>query len=181
MAIINSVFMGRAKKSAGGATFRVVRGRTIASQKIAKKGTQTGKMSLNQYALACISRFAALKAGDISVSFDATTYGSKRNAFFKLNYDQLKLALKSLYTESLKHDAATMPSDAEILAAVAEYASKNKQAIYRVKRAGFAVVYLTGEWSSEQNPEEPTIDNEEPDSGSNGGGGNTGGDNTEME
>lgn len=181
MAIINSVFMGRAKKSAGGATFRVVRGRTIASQKIAKKGTQTGKMSLNQFALACISRFAALKAGDISVSFDATTYGSKRNAFFKLNYDQLKLALKSLYTESLEHGAATMPSDSEILEAITNYASSHKQAIYRVKRAGYAVVYLTGEWTSEQNPEEPTIDNEEPGSGNTGGGSDNGDGGTEMD
>ena len=58
MAIISSVFMGRAKKSAGNATFRTVRGRTIASQKVAKKGTKTGKMSKNQFALAVISRFA---------------------------------------------------------------------------------------------------------------------------
>lgn len=154
MAIISSVFMGRAKKSAGNATFRTVRGRTIASQKVAKKGTQTGKMSKNQFALAVISRFASLKAGDIRVSFDATTYGSKRNAFFKLNYDQMKKAIEKLYTDSLLHGAANMPSDAEILEAVADYAAKNKQAIYRVKRAGFPVVYLTGEWTSEENPEE---------------------------
>lgn len=177
MAIISSVFMGRAKKSAGNATFRTVRGRTIASQKVAKKGTQTGKMSKNQFALAVISRFASLKAGDISVSFDATTYGSKRNAFFKLNYDQMKKAIEKLYVDSLLQGAANMPSDAEILEAVADYAAKNKQAIYRVKRAGFPVVYLTGEWTSEQNPEEAP-ENPTPEEPGTGGGGDGG---TEMD
>lgn len=176
MAIINSVFMGRAKKSAGNATFRTVRGRTIASQKVAKTGTIVGNLSKNQFALAVISRFASLKAGDISVSFDPTTYGSQRNAFFKLNYGAMKEAIEDLYVDSLKHGAPKLPSDDEILTAIAEYSDAHPTSIYRVKRAGYDVVYLQGDWTSEANPEEPSVDNQEPETG---GGDNTdGGDNT---
>lgn len=169
MAIINSVFMGRSKKSAGNATFRTVRGRTIVSQKVGKTGTITGNLSVNQFALAVISRFASLKAEDIAVSFDPTTFGSARNAFFKLNYGALKKAINGLYVESLKHGAAKLPTDSEILEAITDYATKNPQAIYRVKRAGLAVVYLTGEWDSEQNPDVPAAGGDNSGSGGNSG------------
>lgn len=158
MAIINSVFIGRAKKSAGNATFRTVRGRTIASQKVAKKGTQNGMHSSNQFALACISRFASLYAGDINVSFDPTTYGSSRNAFFKLNYAAMKKAINPLYVEALKHGADKIPADSEIIAAIETYATANPSAIYRVKKHGLEAVYLTGAWTSEDNPEEGATD-----------------------
>ena len=154
MAIINSVFMGRAKKSAGNATFRTVRGRTIASQKVAKKGTMSGNLSANQFAMACISRFASLYANDIALSFDPTTYGSSRNAFFKVNYAALKKALNPLYVESLKHGADKIPADAEIISAIEAYATENPSDIYRVKKHGYEAVYLQGAWSSEDNPAE---------------------------
>ena len=153
MAIINSVFMGRAKKSAGNATFRTVRGRTIASQKVAKKGSMSGNLSANQFAMACISRFASLYANDIALSFDPTTYGSSRNAFFKVNYTALKKALNPLYLESLKHGVDKIPTDAEIISAIEAYATENPSDIYRVKKHGYEAVYLQGAWSSEDNPE----------------------------
>lgn len=156
MAIINSVFMGRAKKSAGNATFRTVRGRTIASQKVAKKGTMSGKLSENQFSMACISRFASIYAFDISVSFDPTTYGSSRNAFFKVNYAALKKALNPLYLESLKHGADKIPSDSEIISAIETYAASNPSDIYRVKKHGFEAVYLQGAWSTDDNPDGAT-------------------------
>lgn len=153
MAIINSVFMGRAKKSAGNATFRTVRGRTIASQKVAKKGSMSGNLSANQYAMACISRFASIFAFDITASFDPTTYGSSRNAFFKVNYTPLKKAFNPLYVESLKHGADKLPTDSQIIAAVETYATENPNEIYRIKKHGYEAVYLNGAWSSEDNPD----------------------------
>lgn len=152
MAIVNSIFMGDARKSAGNGTFRTVRGRTIVSQKVSKRGAVTGSLSKNQFALAVISRFASLHAADILVSFDPTTYGSSRNAFFKLNYDALKAAVNGLYVDSLKQGASKLPTDAELEEAIADYAGENPKAIYRVKKAGYQVQYLTGAWSSAENP-----------------------------
>lgn len=152
MAIVNSVFVGRAQKSAGNGTFRTVRGRTIISQKVSKRGAITGSLSYNQFALAVISRYASIHAADIDVSFDPTTFGSARNAFFKLNYDQMKKAVKGLWAESLQVDAARLPSDAEIEQAITDYATEHPQAIYRIKKAGHAVVYLTGAWAESSNP-----------------------------
>lgn len=153
MAIINSVFMGRAKKSAGNATFRIVRGRTIASQKIAKKGSQGSYKTLAQFAMSAISRFAAVKAQDIALSFDKTTYGSSRNAFMKINYEQLRLAVRGLWTDSLQPSNNAFPSDAQIIAAIEEYAAANPNTIIRVRRAGYETKYLNGPWTSEDNPE----------------------------
>lgn len=152
MAIINSIFMGDARKSAGNGTFRTVRGRTIVSQKVSKRGAVVGSLSKNQFSLAVISRYASLHAADINVSFDPTTYGSSRNAFFKLNYDAMKKAINDLYLESLENGAAKLPTDGEIEQAIEEYAASNPKAIYRVKKSGYAVVYLTGAWTSDDNP-----------------------------
>lgn len=152
MAIINSAFIGRGRKSAGNATFRTVRGRTIASMKVAKKGSQGSYKSRAQFMMAVISRFAAIKKSDIMVSFDPTSYGSSRNAFFKINYEVLVKAMKSLYAAFIASEHKDFPTDTQILAAVAEYASANPSEIVRVKKAGYNVVYLDGEWTSEQNP-----------------------------
>lgn len=152
MAIINSAFIGRGRKSAGNATFRTVRGRTIASMKVAKKGSQGSYKSRAQFMMAVISRFAAIKKSDIMVSFDPTSYGSSRNAFFKINYEVLVKAMKSLYAAFIASEHKDFPTDVQILAAVAEYATANPNEIVRVKKAGFDVVYLDGEWTSEQNP-----------------------------
>lgn len=152
MAIVNSVFVGRAQKSAGNGTFRTVRGRTIVSQKVSKRGAVVGSLSQNQFALAVISRFASIHAADIDVSFDRTTYGSSRNAFFKLNYAPMKEAVKLLWTNSLKTGAAKLPTDAEIEEAIATYAQEHPNTIYRIKKAGEAVVYLSGAWEDSSNP-----------------------------
>lgn len=169
MAIINSVFVGRAKKSAGNATFRTVRGRTIASQKVAKTGTRVGSLTVNQFALAVISRFASLKAEDIAQSFDPTTYGTPRNAFFKLNYGAMKEAVKDLWEDSLEQGAPKLPTDSDLLSAISSYATLNPTSIYRVKKAGHPVVYLTGEWSPGDNV------GDGGNSGSGGGGNGDGG------
>lgn len=152
MAIINSAFIGHGRKSAGNATFRMVRGRTIASMKVAKKGSQGSYKSRAQFMMAVISRFAAIKKSDILVSFDPTSYGSSRNAFFKINYEVLVKAMKSLYAAFIASEHKDFPTDTQILAAVTEYASANPSEIVRVKKAGYDVVYLDGEWTSEQNP-----------------------------
>lgn len=147
MAIINSMGVGRARKSMGNVTYRTVRGRTIGSQRVQVGGAvtrvPTAGQSSRRSVFSMISRFAALHAGDIKVSFDRTRYGSERNYFFKVNYDALRAALVGLSA------AAT---DEEVSAAIAQYATSHPTAIYRVKRAGMPVEYLTGEWVTTSNP-----------------------------
>lgn len=147
MAIINSMGVGRAKKSMGNVTYRTVRGRTIGSQKVSSSGPTTRVPSAGQVGKRAvfgqISRFVAARAADIKASFDTTRYGSARNYFMRVNYDALAAAL-----------AGVSPSatDAEVAYAIKEYASAHQTAIYRVKRAGFPIEYLTGEWQSSSNP-----------------------------
>lgn len=153
MAIIRSMGVGSAKKSMGNVTYRTVRGRTIGSQKVASRPlTRATDISVNQFVFGLITRFMAIHAADIMVSFNRTKFGSERNYFAKVNYSALRLALTSLYNAGVT--SVDDISDAQIEQAIAAYATANPQAIYRVKRSGYDVVYLTGEWSSEQNPEE---------------------------
>lgn len=152
MAIIRSIAVGKARKSAGNVTFRTVRGRTIMSEKVAERpGTRLpgDDMTPYQFNFACINRYAAAHKADIDVSFDKTKYGSQRNYFVKLNYYALSAALATIYAS--KKDAAQVTDD-EIEEAIADYAQSNPNAIYRVRRSGYSTVYLSGEWTSSDNP-----------------------------
>ena len=150
MAIINSLGVGRAKKSAGNLTYRTMRGRCIASQRREKTGRNQLFPTKAQALFALISIFMKAHGSDIQVSFNKSTYGSERNAFYKLNKSGMEAALNNL---ALTYSATgTKPDIAQIDAAVATYAQANQQAIYRVSLRGFDDVFLTGPWNSEDNP-----------------------------
>lgn len=150
MAIINSLGIGRGKKSAGNLTYRTVRGRCIASQKQEKRGPVKGALSIAQAVFSLVSTFMRAHAADIDVSFDKTTFGSARNNFYKTNKSALAAALATLANEYAyaknKADITTID------AAIAAYAQQNQKSIVRVKLSGFGIVYLTGAWSSDDNP-----------------------------
>ena len=150
MAIINSLGIGRGKKSAGNLTYRTVRGRCIASQKQEKRGPVKGVYSIAQATFSLVSTFMRAHAADIDVSFDKTAYGSARNNFYKTNKSALAAALAALANEYAY--AKNKADITAIDAAIATYAEENPQAIVRVKLSGFDTVYLTGAWSSDDNP-----------------------------
>ena len=95
---INSGLRG----SAGNTTWRRVRGRTIQQQK-----RQSGKNTIQTRAAGglvrtyrealffCMSAFADGMQNSINESFEPTKYGSRRNAFFKLNYSAVEKALNA--------------------------------------------------------------------------------------
>lgn len=153
MAIINSMGVGKARGSMGNVTYRTVRGRTIGSQKRGgvDPSTRVDGQSRHQFIFGLIARFVAAHAEDIKVSFVDTKYGSARNMFIKLNYAAFSEALSGLFVQGVTTVDAI--SDIEIEAAIAEFAAANPTTIYRVKRDG-ETVYLSGAWSSEDNPEE---------------------------
>ena len=150
MAIVNSLGVGRGRKSAGNLTYRTVRGRCIASQRREKTGNPSGVISLAQATFSIISTFIRTHASDIDVSFNKSTYGSARNNFYKKNKSALAAAVASL--ASAYSASKNKPSATEIDAAVAAYAQQNQSAIIRVDLAGYDIVYLTGAWSSDDNP-----------------------------
>lgn len=150
MAIINSLGIGRGKKSAGNLTYRTVRGRCVASQKPEKRGPVKGAYSIAQATFSLVSTFMRAHAADIDVSFDKTAYGSARNNFYKTNKSALAAALATLANEYAY--AKNKADITAIDAAIATYAQTNPQAIVRVKLSGFDTVYLTGAWSSDDNP-----------------------------
>lgn len=153
MGVVRAIGVGKTTGSVGDFTYRVVRGRTISSQKVAKRPMTRGQyLSLQQFVFGLINRFMFTHAADIMVSFNQSKYGSERNYFAKVNFAALREAFRPLYTAETP--TVDDVSDAQIEAAVTAYATENPQSIYRVKRSGYEVVYLSGAWSSEQNPEE---------------------------
>lgn len=149
MAIINSMGVGRARGSMGNVTYRTVRGRTISSQRImpgmpgAVTRVPSAAQSKRQNVFALINRFMALHGESIDESFNKSKYGSQRNYFMKVNYNALVAALAGVSADA---------SDDEIEQAIATYAGANQTAIYRVKKSGSPIVYLTGAWDDSQNP-----------------------------
>lgn len=175
MGVVRAIGVGKTKGSVGDFTYRVVRGRCISSQKVAKRPLTRGQaLSMQQFVFGLINRFMFAHAADIAVSFNKSKYGSERNYFAKVNFGGLRAALRPLYTvETPTVDDVT---DAQIENAIAEYATANPKSIYRVKRSGYEVVYLDGKWSSEQNPEEVVPDGGNTDNGNGGGGSDSGDD-----
>lgn len=154
MAIINSMGVGRSKKSMGNVTYRVVRGRTIGSQKrtsgasgVTTRG-QAGNFRKPLFSM--INMYMKEHQTDIDVSFNKSKYGSQRNYFFSVNYNALSTALSALAVQTA--NSGTLPSMEDINTAINTYAAASPTSILRVKLAGFENVYLTGEWNSEDNP-----------------------------
>lgn len=154
MAIINSMGVGRSKKSMGNVTYRVVRGRTIGSQKrgAGTTGATTRSLSGNirKPLFAMINMYMAAHQTDIQVSFNKSKYGSQRNYFFTTNYTALSAALQSLAVTAAA--SGTLPLESVVESAITTYATENPSAIYRVKLAGFDNVFLSGAWDSSDNP-----------------------------
>lgn len=150
MAIVNSLAIGRARKSAGNITYRTVRGRCIASQKVSAAGTRVTTLSPTQALFSLVNTFMQTHGTDIDVSFNKSEYGSQRNYFFTKNKSALRAALTSLMAKYIS--SGVKPTAAEIDAAVGTYATSNPNAIYRVLLAGFDPVFMTGPWSSDDNP-----------------------------
>lgn len=100
MAVDAGILNSGLRRSAGNATWRRVRGRTIISQK-----RQSGKNTIQTRAAGGLVRtyreamfyimtaFADGMQNSINESFEPTKYGSRRNAFFKLNYSAVEKAV----------------------------------------------------------------------------------------
>lgn len=154
MGVTRSIGVGKTKGSVGEFTYRVVRGRCISSQRKLKGASGLVTRGLggnNRKAIfAMINMFMAEHASDLQVSFNRSVYGSQRNYFFKANYKALSQALLALAsTSSITGEA---PSIEQIEAAITDYASTHPNSIYRVKLAGFQTVYMSGAWTSDDNP-----------------------------
>lgn len=148
MAIIRSIAVGKAKKSAGNVTFRTVRGRTIMSEKVGERAETRvpGQYTLYEARFKLISMYIGMHRSSINVSFNKTKYGSQGNYFYKVNKAALEAAISSLTGNA----AAATPDMVE--AAITAYAKEHPTAIYRVKLSGFDPVYLSDAWDDADNP-----------------------------
>lgn len=152
MAIVRSIGVGKSRGSVGNLTYRVVRGRTISSEKVGERPTTRGigSGSVQNALFGMVAMYMDAHATDIQVSFNKTQYGSQRNYFMKLNFAALKIALLSL--ASTAKQMGSLPSLDVIESAISDYATTNPTKIIRVKLTGFDMKYLAGVWSSEDNP-----------------------------
>lgn len=87
MAIINSLAIGKSVKSAGNLTYKTIRGRTIASQRITTNKSKTLAQVIQRNGFGAASRSAALIQTYIKACYEKSKYGSARNAFMRINKD----------------------------------------------------------------------------------------------
>lgn len=85
MAIINSLAIGKSVKSAGNLTYKTVRGRTIASQRITQNKGNTPFQQNQRRLFAKVSESMKLLQQYIDACYEKSKYGSSRNAFFSNN------------------------------------------------------------------------------------------------
>lgn len=85
MAIINSLAIGKSFKSAGNLTYKTVRGRTIASQRITTNSSNTIAQGFQRSQFGTTARCMQLFLPYINNFFEKTKYGSSRNQYVKQN------------------------------------------------------------------------------------------------
>lgn len=85
MAIVSSTALGSASRSAGVLTYRKVRGRIIASQRVVENKSRTPLQVEQRGKFANASAILSALAFLISKTFEKSTYGSARNNFYKQN------------------------------------------------------------------------------------------------
>lgn len=85
MAIINSLAIGKSVKSAGNLTYKTVRGRTIASQRITQNKSNTAAQQEQRSHFGGVATSMKLIQQYIGTCYEKSKYGSSRNAFFKMN------------------------------------------------------------------------------------------------
>lgn len=138
----------------GATYFRRSRGRTIQCERpSASNGgavTRSPGQASQRNKFGAAMRYATIHAASIKSSFDKTRYGSERNYFMKLNSYVLGLALQDLLSGVDNLDRIT---DEEIATAIETYAAANPTAIFRVKKRGYPVEYLTGVWDDGDTPD----------------------------
>lgn len=84
MALINSLAIGKSRKSAGNLTYKTVRGRTIASQRITSNSSRTALQVFQRGAFSDTVKCMQLVIPWINNFFDKSKYGSSRNQFMKI-------------------------------------------------------------------------------------------------
>lgn len=111
MAVVNSLAIGAAVKSAGNLTYKRTRGRTIASQRIVTNASKSTSQTGQRDVFAMQARMAKSIAPWIDLSFPKTKYGSQRNNFVSsaksalqafIRVDQIGQGLPDLIQSSAK-------------------------------------------------------------------------------
>lgn len=85
MAIINSLAIGKSYKSAGNLTYKTVRGRTIASQRITQNTSNTAAQGAQRGRFGATAQCMQLFLPYVNNFFEKTRYGSARNQYVKIN------------------------------------------------------------------------------------------------
>lgn len=85
MAIVQSLAIGKSVKSAGNLTYKTVRGRCIASQRITQNKSNTLLQSAQRSIFAQAVKIATLMQVYINNCYEKSKYGSARNAFMNVN------------------------------------------------------------------------------------------------
>lgn len=85
MAIINSLAIGKSVKSAGNLTYKTVRGRTIASQRITSNASNTPLQQSQRAHMREASSMCALLRQYIDNCYEKSKFGSARNNFMHIN------------------------------------------------------------------------------------------------
>lgn len=89
MAIVNSTALGKATKTAGQLTYRRVRDRIIASQRVTENKSNTPAQEAQRNSFRTISQALAQIGFVLKRAYEPSKNGSSRNRFYSMNKDLL--------------------------------------------------------------------------------------------
>jgi len=94
MAIVKSVAIGAARKSLGDLTYKHVRGRTVASQRITENSSRTSKQKEQRRSFSMMGKTTKSLRPIIDIGFSRTKYGSPQNNFTTTNKEYMNFLKK---------------------------------------------------------------------------------------
>ena len=131
MAIINSVAVGRGRKSVGEFTYRLVRGRTVAARRVLTNSSKSVRQVSQRGAFKVVSQFISVFAPIIDAAYVKSRYGSARNAFMKENFRNLKDYVNDPTVADLLAERNTYGLALELAGVVADDAASLAPDLYK--------------------------------------------------
>lgn len=131
MAIINSVAVGRGRKSVGEFTYRLVRGRTVAARRVLTNASKSLRQVTQRSAFKVVSQFVSIFAPIIDAAYVKSRYGSARNYFMKENFRNLRDYVQDPLVADLLAERNTYGLALELPGVVADDAASLAPDLYK--------------------------------------------------
>lgn len=154
MAVVRSNAIGKARKSIGGVTYRLRKGRTLASRKRGPSDAskamvrdEHGFLHFPAMAFYFCQYWISKYHDSIKRSFDKSRHGSEFNNFARYNMRVFKKMIDDSNIEGIQIGVGILYDVVE------QWCIRHPKQFVRIKKRGLKTVYCSGQWWDHDDPD----------------------------